>query len=557
MRKLTKDDYILHGADHGFHFLDEQIPKNVTIPATWQCVTCGTVVKLSMHQIMHGHLCKECFRGKAEAQCKAIIEMLLDIKFCKIRPSWLKSPKNHAMELDMYNDDYAIAFEYQGEQHYKCLPSFCPTQDVFDYRRANDALKHTLCTKHNVLLVSIPFFPYSQNFKERVKHVQAELIKADAYTWLQQRGWAPSSKKENNIVVVINHFKKSPTALLPSTTNALMANGTWSPLTLLKVNDLVIDGNGVPTRITSISPCNNSKTVQFTFADNTTFVCGENHLVRYIERHAYDKNIIDVDEASSAFSHALYDNQHPKASFEIIKPIQYIDSHDVLPIPPYALGVLISNSAFTGTTFNIQLPDYDVFDKANALLKTFDCGFNCRQQKHRQAYIVAKHDNAVRKYLTSTFGHMHARDRFIPDEYMTAPIDARLELVQGLTDGSANVDNRGFVKFHNASVQLCKNYLTLLHSMGKRGTFYQHENTCFNSTKSYLDTRISVYGKQTDIFTSNRLTTTFAKRKVTNREFTCTVLRIKSVVFSQTVPMHSLTTESHTIVVNNHIVTSA
>lgn len=50
-------------------------------------------------------------------------------KFIKSRPKWLKSPKNHSIELDGYCSELKLAFEYNGVQHYKFVPRFHKTME--------------------------------------------------------------------------------------------------------------------------------------------------------------------------------------------------------------------------------------------------------------------------------------------------------------------------------------------------------------------------------------------------------------------------------------------
>ena len=57
------------------------------------------------------------------------------------------------MELDGYNKFYQIAFEFQGEQHFKNISFF--SSNNLKYNQAKDKLKVSLCKKNGVLLFVI------------------------------------------------------------------------------------------------------------------------------------------------------------------------------------------------------------------------------------------------------------------------------------------------------------------------------------------------------------------------------------------------------------------
>lgn len=86
------------------------------------------------------------------------LEAMLNIQLPKQRPVWLRNPCNGAiLELDMYNVDHKLAFEYDGSQHMYFTPFFHQTEENFKYRQALDRKKDELCKQHGVLLIRIPY----------------------------------------------------------------------------------------------------------------------------------------------------------------------------------------------------------------------------------------------------------------------------------------------------------------------------------------------------------------------------------------------------------------
>lgn len=98
-----------------------------------------------------------CFRKNSlgERICREYFEYFTKRPFVRCYPKWLRTT-NTRMQLDGYNDELKISFEYNGKQHY---------EDVNWYGRklcyvnvANrDELKRKLCEKNNVKLLVIKY----------------------------------------------------------------------------------------------------------------------------------------------------------------------------------------------------------------------------------------------------------------------------------------------------------------------------------------------------------------------------------------------------------------
>lgn len=92
-----------------------------------------------------------------ECRLNAIVERLFKRPFKKCKPEWLKNPTTgRRLELDLYNAELGLAFEYDGAQHHHFVPHFHVSQDHFKYRQLLDRLKDKLCQTHGVVLVRVP-----------------------------------------------------------------------------------------------------------------------------------------------------------------------------------------------------------------------------------------------------------------------------------------------------------------------------------------------------------------------------------------------------------------
>ena len=60
------------------------------------------------------------------------------------------------LQLDGYSEKLGIAFEHQGEQHFRFIPYFHSTEAKFRAQKSRDRRKRKLCRARGILLIEIP-----------------------------------------------------------------------------------------------------------------------------------------------------------------------------------------------------------------------------------------------------------------------------------------------------------------------------------------------------------------------------------------------------------------
>ncbi len=114
--------------------------------------------------------------SKSELLFKDAVEKELGIPFRKHYPPWLLNMTGYGMELDMYNEEHALAIEYDGPHHYVFPNQYHKSVAEFEALRARDALKDRLCAAKEVRLIRV-----------RASHLTAELESLRAQ--LSDIGW--------------------------------------------------------------------------------------------------------------------------------------------------------------------------------------------------------------------------------------------------------------------------------------------------------------------------------------------------------------------------------
>lgn len=115
--------------------------------------------------------------SKGEKECRDLFETLFIKKFKKKR-FYLNRDDIKFIELDGYNDNIktkigiGLAFEYDGQQHYKFTKYFHKNKKDFENQIFRDQIKNDYCRSNNICLIRIPY-----NVKNKKMFILNELKK--------------------------------------------------------------------------------------------------------------------------------------------------------------------------------------------------------------------------------------------------------------------------------------------------------------------------------------------------------------------------------------------
>lgn len=121
-------------------------------------------------------------KGSAgERECRKVLEKIFNKPFTCQRPDFLQndvtstSDKKNNLELDCYNQELALAVEYNGRQHYDYVPFFHKTRDAFYNQKYRDEMKRRLCKENNVTLIEVPYSIQIKDIEDYLTKVLKEL----------------------------------------------------------------------------------------------------------------------------------------------------------------------------------------------------------------------------------------------------------------------------------------------------------------------------------------------------------------------------------------------
>ena len=242
----------------------------------------------------------------------------------------------------------------------------------------------------------------------------------------------------------------------------------WREIGSLAVGDLVISGDGTPTRVIGVYPQGERDIVEVRFRDGASVKCDVDHLWSV-------QSDIDVHrgKAPRVMSiGAISVNLHKEESLRWrIPTVRVKNDPRRFDVHPYVLGVLLGDGSLTnGARFTSA--DQEIIDNVRARLpvgydvkarpsrsKAFDCMIGRGRTGGQQNVIL----EACRRL--GIFG-IKSESKSIPDVYMHGSESQRMDLLRGLLDTDGFANKAGEVLFCTSSPALAAGVRDLVASLG-------------------------------------------------------------------------------------------
>jgi|APSaa5957512622_1039677.scaffolds.fasta_scaffold03191_5 hypothetical protein len=140
--------------NNGVCLSQEQEYVNAKTKLLWRCEE-GHVWKATYGNIKtNGSWCPYCSGSYAEKKFRNVLEDIFNKSFKKIRPKWLINKKGNRLELDGFNEELSIAFEYQGRQHFEYIKHWNKRTNKFKQTVEHDKIKRKVLKEKNIILLA-------------------------------------------------------------------------------------------------------------------------------------------------------------------------------------------------------------------------------------------------------------------------------------------------------------------------------------------------------------------------------------------------------------------
>lgn len=156
------------------------------------------------------------------------------------------------------------------------------------------------------------------------------------------------------------------------------------------------------------------------------------------------------------------------------KYIDYGNDDNNLKIHPYVLGVLLGGSIIKDDSIRLvsYFKDKTIRDKFSKLISDYDCVLKNINVRYIYSVVgnnknYGKKNNLLR--LLKEYG-ISSKNKFIPDCYLKASRENRIELLSGLLDVSGCCHRKSSYEFVHKRYNLVESYKTLVEELGGRAT---------------------------------------------------------------------------------------
>lgn len=290
----------------------------------------------------------------------------------------------------------------------------------------------------------------------------------------------------------------------PRTSQVLTPAG-FVDIGTLRVGDSVIGSDGLPHRVTGVFPQGEKTVFRVSTTDGASTLCCGEHLwfTQTVDEAA--RGLPGRVRSLFTISSTLKRTKGTKAGFEnhrlpVAAPVE-LSPRGCTPLHPWLLGALLGDGNFTNNCVVFCKPEEDVMLRVSSLLPKEDTAIRFESEGKAVSLRIkkAQRNNRVsctRQALEALgLAGLKSHEKFIPEPYLFASVQDRLELLRGLCDTDGYVSGSR-VEFYTSSQRLRDDVLTLSRSLGalvsvsERVPRYSYAGLAREGRLSY---RLSIY----------------------------------------------------------------
>ncbi|QRN84846.1 terminase [Clostridia bacterium] len=243
----------------------------------------------------------------------------------------------------------------------------------------------------------------------------------------------------------------------------------WTTMEALKVGDEVFDENGKPCKVVSCTEVMYGHSCyEVTLSDKESIIADAEHLwqVEEYKPHRSPSCATRILSTEMMKDQIKFKNDCYHYRIPVQKALELEEKK--LLIPPYMLGVWLADGSSYNASFTCNVNDLDIVEKLNRLgvelrewksTNTGSVQLAFRNGDKRQAARNVSWQSKMRKM--GLFCNKH-----IPNEYLRAAYEQRLELLKGLMDCDGYVSKAGECEYTTVSRKLAQDVTELIRSLG-------------------------------------------------------------------------------------------
>lgn len=331
----------------------------------------------------------------------------------------------------------------------------------------------------------------------------------------------------------------------------------WKKMIDLKVGDEMVSPlNREPSYVTDIYPQGVIPIYRLETSDGRSVRCGIEHLwmvrtEKQLENYRKGKPAFFVKTTREIIDEFLSKGKN------IYLPVAlpYLGHETELPIDPYVLGVWLGDGCKGHFGLLISNDESDIIEKVAERLGAEYTLHSSYSYTNR----IRKNENvkAVLDGIDTTGLNIYSRERFIPQEYLHASIEQRMDLLKGLMDSDGNVEDRNRFSFSTTSERLKDGFVELCRGLGYIVGVHKENRTRYASGVCWdisIQTNDIIFSSEKHL---RKYHANLEKYKNKNREYKHDHIRIKSITYigEESARCIRVSNRDHVFVTKDFIVT--
>ena len=255
----------------------------------------------------------------------------------------------------------------------------------------------------------------------------------------------------------------------------------WKRMGNLRLGDALASVDGRRSLVSGIFPQGPRQVYRVTFSDGRSTECTGDHLWRVHYRGWREPRVLTTDGVARMLRAKRYQHR-----LWIDLPSGEYGHSEVYPVDPWLLGCLLGDGTLSGSSLRFSTSEQEILERVldragHGFLLRAAGGYDWRIVQaagaHREG-IAGVAPNTVMSALRDLgLWGIRSEEKFVPDIYLNASREARLNLLRGLLDTDGWVERWGSVRFCSASERLAQNVAELVRSLGGWGSVRTKETT--------------------------------------------------------------------------------
>ncbi len=244
----------------------------------------------------------------------------------------------------------------------------------------------------------------------------------------------------------------------------------WKRVGDLRLGDELASVDGRRSLVSGIFPQGVKQAYRVTLSDGRSTECTGEHLWRVYYRSWPEARRLSTDRVAEMLRAKRYRHR-----LWVDVPSGHWGHSESLPIDPWLLGALLGDGKLSGSSLVFSTAEQEMLERlieraTGEFVLRAAGGYDWRIVQaagaHRKGVVGPTPNRLMEALRGLDLWGVRSEEKFIPDTYLNASREARLELLRGLLDTDGWVERWGSVRFCSTSEPLARNVAALVRSLG-------------------------------------------------------------------------------------------